>query len=271
MPALLHAQEEPVSTWNFANNIGWKGIELQFVAAEGSNAFFHSPEELASFTVANQLATLNNHMLFINPRSYRTNFLFAKARTLNIHGIFLPFRASKIKFIRHLEWQTGMEYHLGSPKEYYDFIDKDFKSYPFVVQLYNRNLFFSNKLLGEFKIAKNIKLYLGPQFKFTLVPFERLELARWETKGKSGLIDKYIGIEQLNSTRFAVGYGFNGGMKINLSCRFNFHFEYQYYTLYRIMQVSHLSMGYHGLSMGIRYKFTKPDPIEGDKEYSPFW
>ncbi|MBI1221213.1 MAG: hypothetical protein GC180_01310 [Bacteroidetes bacterium] len=136
--------------------------------------------------------------------------------------------------------------------------------------MYNRNLFFSNKLLAEVKIAKNLKLYAGPQFKFTLVPYERLELAKFEQPNSFGFRTRYIGVEQLNATLFALGYGVNAGLKINLSCRFNFHFEYQYYAIYRTMKVGTLSNSYNGFSMGIRYKFIKPDPQEGN-ESRPFW
>lgn len=266
IPFNAGAQNENVSTWGFANNIGWKGIEVHYVAAIGSDAFFNSAADLANYTLPDQQAALNQHMPYINNFRLAEGFLYAETRSLNVHGIFLPFRKSKFNFIRRIEWQTGFEYHLKSPRENYELDGNEW-----AVQLYNRNLFYSNKLIAEFKIAKSIKLYFGPQFKFTLVPLERLELALWENKGQPGLFDKYLGVEQLNSTRFAVGYGYNAGMKINLSCRFNFHFEYQYYSLYRFMQLGDLSMGYHGFSMGIRYKFIKPDPEDEEKEYSPFW
>lgn len=255
--------QEQVSTWSFANTIGWKGLEISYGIFQGADPYFKNIETVEQY--ADQTEWANSSVQAPNPFPY---YYFPSAyKSLSIHGIFVPFRDSKSKYISRIEWQSGLEFQFGSPGAEFEF-----NYHPHKIRLHNRNLLFNNKLLVEQRISKNVKLYGGPNFKFTLIPSERLEIASFNTQKNSttGFGVKYDPITLLNQTQFALGGGLSLGFKFNLSCRFNINLEYQYQYLHRDMQVGALNTSYHGGSIGIRYKFIKPDP--NDEEITrPFW
>ncbi len=258
----VNAQEQ-VSTWSFADNIGWKGLELSYNIYGGSQPYFKDIRDLEKYVDAT--SWVNSPVTIPNPLTLFTFPTFYKS--LSIHAVFVPFREAKSRYISKMEWHSGLEFQFGSPGTYFEL-----NGQPYKIRFHQRNLMFNNKLFLEQRISKNLKLYGGPNFKLSLVPVESLEIAEFdnERNRKAGFGIKYDPVVSFNQTLFSMGGGLSLGFKLNLSCRFNINFEYQYQYLYRYMQVGKLNTTYSGGSVGIRYKFIKPDP--NDKEItSPFW
>jgi len=255
--------QEQVSTWSFADNIGWKGIEVSYSIVQGANPYFKDIAEIEQYADPVEWANAPIQV----PNTFPYYYFPSAYKSLSLHGIFVPFRDSKSKYISRIEWQSGLEFQFGSPGAEFEF-----NYHPHKIRLNNRNLMFNNKLLIEQRISKNVKVYGGPNIKFTLIPSEHLEIASFnsEKNNSTGFGVKYDPITRLNQTKFALGGGLSLGFKFNLSCRFNINLEYQYQYLHREMQVGALNTTYHGGSIGIRYKFIKPDP--NDEEITrPFW
>jgi len=257
-----YAQEQ-ISTWGFAQNIGWKGLDMSYGILGGYPSYIQDLPTLQKYSDPEIWMDVENQL----PDTFNYLDISALYKPLSLYGVFVPFRNAKSKFISRIEWHAGFELQLASPGSIYEYNYHDFK-----VRMHNRNLLLNNKLFVEQRISKSIEMYGGPNLKFTLIPSEHLELAKFDYtyNNSTGFGVKFIPESRLNQLKFAFGSGLTLGFKFNLSCRFNIHLEYQYQYMYRLMKFGTFSTSYHGGTIGIRYKFIKPDPNDEDSK-NPFW
>ncbi|TNE79576.1 MAG: hypothetical protein EP332_10415 [Bacteroidetes bacterium] len=265
------AQEEGtefISTWGFASNLGWKGIEIQAGFSFREATYYKDLDHLRSVSRPNRLTEFEDAMNQLNSKRVSYEYqgvLWQTMAPFQISGVFLPFRHSKYKVIRRTEWHCGLEMLRSNTDEPFIFEGKDRS-----IQLHSRSIFLTNKFLAELRLGPITKLYGGIQGRISIMPNEQLQIIEYIPASDFGFGSKFVQIDQLNSTRFAFGGGLTAGIKIALDCRLNLHLEYRYDGLKRLMQQGSLFNSYHGLSVGFRYKFIKPDESEGTSS-GPFW
>lgn len=248
--------QEVISTWPFAEKIGWRGLQTNFGASGGGVYVFRSLDHLKSVSNPEHYAKIDQ--LKHNPASVNTH------KVMQVYGIFVPFRNAKNYWISATEWQTGLEFQLDRQNE--EIIQPVYGSF----EAKNNSLLWKNRLLFQQKfLSPNIKIYAGPMAGISLMPGYSFKIGKYAPNSKAEdptYNEQYV----LSSARFILAGGFAAGLKINLSCRFNFHFDYEYQAAKYMMDKGALDFTMHGFALGVTYKFMKPDPITGE-ETSPFW
>lgn len=265
LPAFAQEEEEFISTWGFAKNIGWKGIEFQAGFSFNHQTYYKNLDELKFYSRPANPAELDTALKKLSEYRYSEGVFYQYMAPFQLSGVFLPFRHSKYKVIRRTEWHCGLELLGAYEKDNYYSEGKTRG-----VLFRSRSLFLSNKLQAELRLTPYTKFYGGIQARISLIPNEQIQFVEYIETSNNALGNKTILLDQLNSTRFAFGGGLTAGIKLALTCRFNIHFEYRYDGMIRYMQQGNLSNSYRGVSVGLRYKFVKPDDTEGTS-YGPFW
>lgn len=251
--SLGYSQEEQLSTWNFANKIGWRGVELN----------------LGGFVPMKNQGYTTDYFWKIAPTSYQdeikkdikqkgdTDPLATSVIAINLKGIFLPFRNSSKRFLRKMEWHTGLTYQHEEASHFTRNENNSYTLYEFV----ENSVYFTNGLFIESKsFLSRVKLFAGPGLNLALVPDRTVR--RYTSIDKNSLV--------LSSGKYSFQSFLNVGLKVSLGCRFNIQASYILTQNNWFLDRSFETKTYSGFQMGLRYKFNKPEKQDIERG-APFW
>lgn len=255
--------QEQISTWPFAERIGWRGVQFQFgvlrpfKAQRYTNAMF---VRLANPAEKTRISTDLES-------AYENAFAARTTVSLRLSAIFLPFRESENPWLKKSEWQTGLEYtgtYASIRLTYGGRFNYANGTYGYYNAVNNSLYWFNNWQLERKLFFNNVKIYAGPGFAFTLLPAYHFYYDGFDTS-------IYSGKQPINHGKFGFNFNATAGIKISLGCRVNLHVEYQVYNQNWFMEHDFLSQSMGGYGFGLRYKFNKPEGGREAPERPVFW
>jgi hypothetical protein len=258
----VHAQEQ-VSTWPFAERIGWRGVQFQFGVLRPFKAQRYQNDMFVRLAKPEEKTGISKDL----ESAFENAFAARTTVGLRLSAIFLPFRKSENSWLKKSEWQTGLEYtgtYASIRLTYggrFNHANGTYGSYEAV----NNSLYWFNNWQLERKLFfNNVKIYAGPGFAFTLIPAYHFYYDGYKT-------NIYSGKEPINHGKFGFNFNAMAGIKISLGCRVNLHVEYQFYNQNWVMERDFLSQSMGGYAFGLRYKFNKPEGGRVTPENPVLW
>lgn len=249
---LFSSGQEQISTWPFAERIGWRGVQLQFGFLQPFKAQSYSNDLFVRLANQSEKARIATELT----RTDDNAFNYAAIFSFRLSAVFLPFRESENVWLKKSEWQCGFEYAGSNSFTSLDDSIGSSWNYSNTWHYYhasNSSLYWFNNWQVEHRfIFNNVKLYAGPGFSFTILPSYQFYSEHYTTT-------IYSGKQMINHGKFGFNFNATAGIKISLGCRVNLHVEYQFYNQNWIMERDFLSQSMDGFGFGLRYKFNKPE------------
>lgn len=258
------AGQEQISTWPFAERIGWRGVQFQLGFLQPLEKQHYSNDLFVRLAKQSEKARVTGELLNTDDNAFN----YAATVSLRLSAIFLPFRESENPWLKKSEWQSGFEY-TGS-NAFTSLKDTstssgNYTSYWNYYHARNNSLYWYNNWQLERKLFfNNVKIYAGPGFAFTILP-------SYQFYSDSYIGNIYSGKQAINHGKFGFNFNATAGIKISLGCRVNLHIEYQFYTQNWVMEDDFLSQSMYGFGFGLRYKFNKPEGGRDLPERPVFW
>lgn len=201
----------------------------------------------------------------------KRDFLRA-TNTISAGVVFRPFFQSPIKFIRQVEFAHNIEIE-RIKVGFHNFTQNDFSTN------YNTNSIFIKSLdlgynprliLSSPTLAESLKLYLAADG-YGFIPisgtvYTTPDRSFLPNGSKSYSIAGDFFKDKISTNHFKYGGGISAGVKVNLSCNWNFHLEYSTFDVYtRHGYTKSVSQsGNRGVQFGLRYKFGSAEESEAD-------
>jgi len=263
------SQTEQISTWRFAENIGLRGVQIDFSGLYASNANYLLYEEKV-------LDKAYSDKAFQNIALSKNNNL----REFSIYAVLLPFRHSNSNLMRKTEWQTGIGFFTTPIVEAIQFVVQgDSTSSAF----YSRRIYgkmrsfdFTNRMLFETPTFSNtFKLFAGPTASFSMIPSFRLDASN--SKVDYGIGEQHAELNDgfnVEMASFSYSVGAIAGIKFSLSCRWNLGIAYQYHWRQVFIKQGVQNYSRNGFNLSLRYKFVRPDESGNAPDNintGPFW
>jgi len=197
--------------------------------------------------------------------------------TVSVGAVFRPFLYSKIKFVKQVEIAHNIEYEHLSQKMSTD-LKSGMKGSPLFYTA--NNIGYNPRLLiSSPTVAESLKFYLtGDAYGYLplsnliyTVPNDSF-LPNGSGNYKKADVrytDRVVG----SSFKYGVGLGL--GVKINVSCKWNFHLEWNTADVYtrHTSNKKTTQAGFRGVQFGLRYKFGVPSDDDSEESSNPssFW
>lgn len=262
--SVLRAQEQ-ISTWPFAERIGWRGVQLQLGFLQPFEGQRYSNDMFVRLAKQEEKGGISTDLAY----AYQNENAFA-SRTLvsfRLSAVFLPFREKENVWLKKSEWQSGFEYtgafatvRLGYGGRF-DYMNGTYGYYNAV----NNSLYWYNNWQMERRLFfNNVKIYAGPGFAFTIIPSYHFYYDGYD-------LGIYTGKMPINHGKFGFNFNATAGIKVSLGCRVNLFVEYQFYNQNWVMENDFLSQSMDGFGFGLRYKFNKPEGGRDLPERPVFW
>ncbi len=258
------AGQEQISTWPFAERIGWRGVQVQFGFLKPFDEQSYSNDLFVRLAKPSEKARVAGELLDADDNAFN----YDATVSLRLSAIFLPFRESENAWLKKSEWQSGFEYTGSSAfTSLHDTSASsgNYTSYWHYYHASNNSLYWYNNWQLERKLFfNNVKIYAGPGFAFTILP-------SYQFYSDSYIGNIYSGKQAINHGKFGFNFNATAGIKISLGCRVNLHVEYQFYNQNWVMEDDFLSQSMDGFGFGLRYKFNKPEGGREAPERPVFW
>jgi opacity protein-like surface antigen len=246
------------------------GYDLRVKGRLYTPSFYNNLFENAEFPTSEYKDHFDFHA-YIPKRDY-----LRAVNTVSAGAVFRPFFQSPINFIRQIEFAHNVELERISLKlDKYQSPQNQYSTFIKTLEFgYNPRL-----ILSSPTIAGSLKFYLAADG-YGFIPiigtiYTRPNEAFLPNGSKSYDIAGTFYNDRISTKHLKYGGGFSAGVKINLSCNWNFHVEYSSFDVYtRHSSTKSTSQnGNRGVQLGLRYKYGSPEDTENKNEGSTpvFW
>ncbi|MHB1278369.1 MAG: hypothetical protein ACYC1Q_08215 [Bacteroidia bacterium] len=250
--------QEQISTWPFAEKIGWRGVQLQFGFLQPFEGQRYSNDLFIRLAKSSEKARIKGELAGAYDNAFATTNLVS----IRLSAIFLPFRERENLWLKKSEWQSGFEFTGAYAMVSLD--DSISSSWHYYNALNNSLYWYNNWQFEHRLLFNNVKIYAGPGLALTIAPSYQFYSDAYTSYS-------YSGKQAINHGKFGFNFNVTAGIKVSLGCRTNLYVEYQFYNQNWVMEGDFLSQSMDGFGLGLRYKFNKPDRSKETPKTPVFW